>query len=358
MDVPLGDWLVTAYDRISILHVATALLLVAVFALALWLGGGTEGRRGVWRRLLLGLALSLAAVAVLGVVFPGFYRSTLATDDPVIQSLVSQVREMQPIRFWTRAGLSDLLIDIGGTLLALPFVPLVLWGAPDGATRRLAVVWTVTLLATLAAALAYLRFVVEFAAPGAIGVAGLMAVAAAALSAVRPVVRVAALLLVALLGTVGLPAIGLQLKASLDKAEGCDAADLSAYLRVTPPVSAPPGGPDPIVMLNNFNLTPRLAYETPFRFVAASYHRGAAAIRDAMVFFMATDDAAAQSILGRREVALVILCRSGMAPQPPEQPPGNLEGRLLSGEGVPAFLAQLPLPERLGRDFVAYTVKR
>lgn len=358
VELPPAEWLVTAYDKVSILHGVTALALAGVFAgAAAWGGDGGE-KAGIRRRLVLGVALAGAALSVLAVLFPGFQRSALENNDPVIQAFVSQVREMQPIRFWTWAGFSSLLTSIGGLLLGLGLLPFCLARTVDEARRRVMVVWSACLLATLVAALAFLRFVVEFSAPAAIGAAAVMGIAASALAGARPLSRFALLLFIALAGTLLLPGIGLRIREPSTPSI-CREDVLSDYLRNNPSiVEKNRNGEDAVILTNNFNITPRLAYETPFRFIAGPYHRGAGPLRDTTTFFSTNVDKEALGILDKREVSLVILCRSGNIPQIGTSQPGNLGDRLLNGTAVPDFLTPLPLPGAVSEGFLAYRVQR
>jgi hypothetical protein len=61
-------------------------------------------------------------------------------------------------------------------------------------------------------------------------------------------------------------------------------------------------------MASDLDKVAELAWRTPFRFVAAPYHRNGAALRDTLRVFYGTDEAEIRSILTRRGVAYVLVC--------------------------------------------------
>lgn len=346
VDVAPGQWLRPESDRVSIVALALGLGLAFVFGGVLVLGQG-----GWRRRLLAGAGLSALAVAGLALAFPGFYRASLAIDDPLMVQVLGQIREMQPIAFWRAGGIADVLTDLGGALFALAVVPLALARAGRGGEARALVVALLTLAATVAAAIWALRFVVEFAGVAAVGGAGAFVLVARAVRALSAPARGAALVLTALALTVLAPVFGTALQDEApESAADCPVAPLAAFLQGLRP--GPAAADDPIVLTDNINLTPRLAVETAFRFVGGPYHRGIGAMADTAGVFAATDDAAARSLLEKRQVALVVLCSRG--PGLRSARPETLGARLEQGR-VPGFLSRVELPAELAASYLIFS---
>ncbi|MFA5123047.1 hypothetical protein [Zavarzinia sp.] len=359
IDVRPVRWFIADYDRISILHLTTALLAMAVFGGVLVLERRTvrlgSGGRDWLRRLLLGAVLAACALVVLAACFPGFERASLEIGDPVMTAMIGAIGEMQPIRFWTRGGLAEFLIDVGGVSLALPLLPLYLRSARNGPVRRALVLLAVLAAVTLWAGLTYLRFLVEYSAVGAVAVAGLMSFGSLWFERLRPLFKGAGLLLLALATTLLLPALGRLLevpKAGDDN--NCPAGPMAEFLRRERPALTA-ARPAPVVLADNVNIAPRLAYETPYRFVAAPYHRGVAALHDTADVMAAEDDASARAILARREVSLVLLCRRRTAELWPVDE-GTLARRLLRGD-VPNYLKVVDITSELGKNFLLFEVR-
>lgn len=349
VDVEPGRWLVAEMDRVSIVALALALALAGVFGGVLGFGGS-----GRLRRLAVGGVLSVLAVGILALLFPGFYKASLAIDDPLMNKVLGEIREMQPIVPWKDGGLADLLASLGGGLVALAVAPLASWRATPGGERRAQILLLLALAGTLAAALGARRFTVEFGAVAAISAAGAFVLVAQAIRDLRPLARGAALIICALAVTTLFPTLGavLAAKAETPAAEACPVPPLSAFLRDLRPVSAGPD--DPVILSDSINISPRLAQETAFRFVGGPYHRGIAAMTDTAAFFAATDDAAAHLILVKRKVSMVVLCLTG--PGLRTAAPGTLGARLETG-GFPGFLVPLSLPPALSGIYYIFSVQ-
>jgi hypothetical protein len=125
---------------------------------------------------------------------------------------------------------------------------------------------------------------------------------------------------------------------------GCDGLAFAHWLRESRPAAAR-ATERPIVMSDNINLGPILAWHGRVRVVAGPYHSIGSAFADVQHAFGAAEDAAARAVLERRGVSLLLLC-------PDSPPPGGiwpqdgLRTRLLRGE-VPDWLAEESLPDRL-----------
>lgn len=353
-EVPPANYLVVQSDRISCLHLALGFAMAAVFTACLAVEGRfAQGGRNDWRRrLFVGGFASVLALVLLSLAFPGFYRSSLDIDDPVMNRVLGQIVEMQPIRFWTFDGFVDLLRDIGGILFGIAVIPVALWRERDPGRRAAIFLLALTAGASLAAGIVFQRFIIEYAAVGPVLTAGLLVYGGALLNRVRPLPRLAGFLAIALGATILLPAIGTEIarRDPLDSGPTCDRHLLADWLVARHP--GPTDARDPIVMIDNIDLAPGLAYETPYRFVGAPYHRGIGPMRDTVEFFAARSNAAAAKILARRQVSLVVLCRPVQGLR--ANGTGTIGARLMSGEGGPDFLEALPLSGEMARQYAIF----
>ncbi|MBR0654148.1 hypothetical protein [Plastoroseomonas arctica] len=300
---PFDEWLLAEQDRVSIQHLAMAAAAAATFLLAAPLG-----RLPVWARLPAGAILAAAAGAALVWQWPELLRASLgAADAGAAALLLPGVDEMQPLRFGTLDGLADSVIWAGTAPLALLALALGLefegWSRNGRWTAALMVL--LSLLTALAATLMARRFSLDLAAPAAIGAAGLLPLLGRLLMGPSRVVAVA--LFAALL--LGLPVLAGLLaapaEAEVRAAQDCPTGALVAFL-----AAHPPAAPGAVMLADNVNLGPELAWRTPYRQTAAPYHRGGAALLDTSAVLAATEDSEALAILARRSVRLLLLCRA------------------------------------------------
>ncbi|MFZ2868633.1 hypothetical protein, partial [Zavarzinia sp.] len=306
------------------------------------------------RRAATGAVLSLVALAALATLFPGFEKASLAFSDPVMQTVIGRVKEMQPFDLGRAEGWLDFVTQGGGIALVVFYLPIALWRTPPGPGRRALVVLLVTALLTLAAGLQFRRFIIEFAAVGAVASVGLLASTARSLDGLRLLPRVAGLVLVTLGMTLGLPVIGSMLQArDREKVAECDPSRLVAALDdIRPPALR--GADDPIVLSDDINIGPRVAYETAFRTVAGPYHRGSAALGDSIAFFSGADP---EAILRRRQVDYVAVCLVGAGGILRQVQPGGL-GRDLAAGKVPDYLVSVTIRPDLAQSLALFEVRR
>lgn len=361
VDVAPARWLTAEHDRVSIVHLALGLALMFVFAGSLLLdrlsfGPAGTDRRPMWRRLVFGALLSAAALGALALAFPGFEKASLSFTDPEMQAVIGRIKEMQPFDLRQVTGWSDLLTQVGGIIVAGIYLPLALIGKGDGPDRRAITILAVTALITLVAGLEFRRFIVEFAAVGAVASAGLLASLAVPLARLRPLARAAGLILITLGMTLMVPLAGLALPGREQaKREACDLSQLVAALDGIRPAGLH-GPADPIVLSDDINAGPRIAYETAFRTVAGPYHRGSAALHDALAVFSATDPDAALAALRRRRVDYVAVCLVGAGGILRRLHPGYL-GQHLSAADAPDFLEFVPIQSNLVQSLALFRVR-
>lgn len=361
IDVAPSHWLTVEHDRVSIVHLALGVAIAFVFAGCILADRLMPHRRATlarsWtRRAVAGAVLSLVAVAALAALFPGFEKASLAFSDPAMQAVIGRVKEMQPFDLRRGGGWLDIASQVGGITLVAIYLPVALWRAPAGPARRALLLLAVTGVMTLVAGLQFRRFIVEFAALGAVASVGLLASAARALEGLRPLPRVAGLVLVTLGITLGLPVAGSMLKArEPEKVAECDPSVLIAALDdLRSPALR--GAADPILLSDDINGGPRIAYETAFRTVAGPYHRGSAALRDSIAVFSETDPEAIQAILRRRQIDYIAVCLTGAGGILRQFQPGELGQGLAAGK-VPNYLEIVTIRPDLGQSLGLFRVR-
>jgi hypothetical protein len=339
---PVAEWGLAEPDKVSVQHLAIAGAAAACFLLAAPLG-----RLVPWARVPTGLLLAGGAGYALLRQWPDLLRGSLGGADAAAAALLlPNVVEMQPIRFQTTEQIGDALSAIGAVPLAVLALLLGLefGGWARSGRWRAALIVALALVAATAASLMARRFALDLAVPVAIGAAGLLILTGRLLMGAARVVVGAVFTLLLL----GMPFVASLLMAPAPPpGRGCPVPALARFLS-----AAPPALPGSVMLADNLNIAPELAWRTPFRQVAAPYHRGGAALLDLRAVFAATDDAEAMRVLARRQVRLVLLCR-GAPPLGPPWPAGSLHRRLLAGER-PSGWTELPLPSEVSTSYLLF----
>ena len=337
-----AEWLVAEYDRLSVQQLAFALLAAAVFAVAAWTGDMSRGRRIV----IGGIATALA-LALLVLVFPGTLRGPLANADPAyLRLLHPSIQENLPLPPFGPGHVLDAANYVGGAIVAgLLAVVLAMPGGRRDGTWPAGLLLLVTMVTGLVATIGARRFGMDLAPPAAIAGAGLVGLLLNA-TWPRAMLPRATLALVLLVGTLGLPFLGLlsgRVAAAGVTAAGagprCDWTAMGRWLGAERPLVGL-RGPAPLLMASDIFEGPELVWRTPYRVVATPHHRAGGAIADSFALFTATDEGVALAILRRRQVDLVLAC-SAAAPAP-----DSLAARIAKGD-APGWLRPIPLPDTL-----------
>ena len=122
-----GDFLVVEYDRISIVHVTLALLLLAFWS-AVAATHRVCGQAGAVRRMALGGAGAGLTVLVLRLLYDGLLLNPLTDVDPVVLKIFLAIAEYGPID-----DISRFLFYLGSIVFAAPWV---VWQAKRNWTSR------------------------------------------------------------------------------------------------------------------------------------------------------------------------------------------------------------------------------
>jgi hypothetical protein len=362
IEQPPGHWLTAEYDKVSILHLALALVAALDFAIAekiSWSG---------LPRIAAMVVVALLSAVALAVVFPGFYLGPLGNiSNKEAMVFLDDIMEMSPIWPINRTTTDQFFGMIGNALIALPVIAFGLraWWRDE---RFGAIVFlSVSYLVTLFGALEHQRLALFLSGFGALlgcGVFGFICrLAENRMSATRLTARLFGSFLVVFGGQLWLLAMPDEAasKAAL-QATTCNPAPVASWLKTVHPgvTAAPPIGADrqtPIILTESINYTPELAYFTDYRFIGGPYHRGVQDVADMYEAMLATDDAAARDVVDRRQVAYLLICTIQVPKVIGESAPNSLYHRLLRGE-TPAWLRPLEMSAEASREFRLFAVKR
>jgi asparagine N-glycosylation enzyme membrane subunit Stt3 len=325
-----------AYDVVSLPQLVMSLSAAAVFALAWPVGGG-------WRlRVAAGAVLAALGAALLLRAFPGLLSAAPPdTDADAARLFLPFVDEMQPLRFTTAEQARRALVFLGGAGLAAPLVLLAaLWPA-RGARRLALAALGLALAVNLMAAVQHLRFTADLAVPAALLAAGIPSVMAR-LFARAPVV----LLLLARSATIVLVVLQPVIASALlprtaDRGaarDRCEPVAAGRWLATWPGRGAAPF----LLVSDDVDSGPALAWHGRLRVLAGPYHRAGAAFADLSRVFGAADAAAAEAVLRARGADALLLCR-GLGRRFAASP---FRAALLAGD-MPPWLEPVPLPAPL-----------
>jgi asparagine N-glycosylation enzyme membrane subunit Stt3 len=339
------------YDKISLVHVAVAALALGVWsALArMELGGSVKSVRA---RAAAGGALGLMSLALMALLFPRFFGGPMVdVTDPVVQSWLHRVAELQPILTPDDArGLGMFLLCAGTTLIAAPYLVASLTRRDESLDGRLLLL--AGIVAVLALSLAQLRWVVYVQVMSAVAAADMLGRLTTMLPRARGSTPGATLArasasAVLILGPLG---IGAAITSAARPTEPTGFAARCAPEAVATFLAADPDWNDePRTIAAHTDLGPALLYRSEHRVLATPYHRNEAGIRGMYDLFAATDLEAAEGIVRDREIDLVALCPDRDEDLVPQRVDGrpSLFGRLMDGEG-PEWLVEVDLPEESG----------
>ena len=358
------DVLGVQYDRISVVHVTLAVLLVAFWRIARAL---RNRLRGLLSRLAFGALGDVAIIAVMGAVFPKVLVSPLKDADPVLLGIFDTVAEYAPV-----SDVSHFLVYAGAVLAALPWAA---WRVREGFPGSKAWAWLLIALALAVYtvfAVNWIRWSLYVGLVSTVAVAGLMVWADKAItrrfaSPARMAITVAAFLAIA----VGPFAAGMAGIIQPDVGPGGDAAPPKAEVATDGdprpcPVQAaagflnkPPWDDHPRTVLASANDGAEILYRTRHRVIGTLHHPNARAILDSVRIFGGPVDgeggAKTLSLVRERRIDLILLCRHAGGGAYRRDGGGSLYQRLKEGD-PPRWLRPVALPGNLDRAFRLFEV--
>ncbi len=340
-----AEWLVAAYDRVSIQQLCFAVLATLVFLAAEQAGLAPRGRRAI----ITGCA-AVFALALLVLAFPGTLHGPLANADAAyLRLLHPHIGENRALPPFGPGSALELGLYVGGAVVAgLIAIAIAMPGWRRDGRWPVGLVLLATMLAGLAGTLGARRFGMDLAPSASIAGAGLFGLVLNATWPRHALARLA-LTLALLVGALALPFLsllsgqGAATGTAMTGASGrCDWHSMARWLGAERPLFGT-RGVAPILMASDLFEGPELVWQTPYRVVATPHHRAGPAIEDTIAVFAATDPEAARAILRRRQVDLLLSC--------PDGPwgvggAGSLGARLREGQ-PPGWLRPIPLPPGL-----------
>jgi hypothetical protein len=353
IEQPPAHWLTAEYDKVSLPYLVVPLIWAAVFGIASRVHGGFLSR------LIAGVLLGAAGLAVLLGLFPDLLFGPLGVNQRLKTDFLDTVREMQPLWPTSFGRLQSFLQMLGQSIPSLILLPFAFWiwrGPRRWAGQMLALSFGFLLIAGMMHA----RLGVEFAPMPAIICAGFFSLLDAKLKGRSPLLRTPALVLTAVALTCAPLLVGLALNGSSGgkgDAGTCKVVNLADWLNAHHPGHGTADGGAPIVMTDDYSYGPELAFRTDYRLVAGPYHRNPQAIFDTIDTMTDYTETAAHQILDRRQVSLVVRCTDVTVTRYYDLLHLMVYDRLGGQGSLPNWLTQLTLPEALGKHFRVYEVK-
>jgi len=345
------------YDRISIVHLALAALV-----LAFWGCVGALGDRlqSVGSRLGAGIAAGGVIAAVMAALFPKVLVSPLKDADPVLLGIFDTVAEYAPM-----SDASHFLVYAGAVLVALPWAA---WRVKGDWPESKAWAWLLIAMALAVYtvfAVNWIRWSLYVGLFSAVALAGLMVRADGAVNRrftfpARTPVKAAALVAIAvgpfLLGMAGIARPGGGQGASIEvkgDPRPCPIQAMAGFL------NKPPWGESPRTVLTSANDGAEILYRTRHRVIGTLHHPNARAILDSVRIFASDGDGEGgdetPSLVRQRRIDLVLLCRHAGGGAYRKDAARSLYQRLKEND-PPRWLRPVALPEPLGRGFLLFEV--
>jgi hypothetical protein len=281
--------------------------------------------------------------------------------DQATRTLIDDVVEMRSLWPGDAETGRRFMAIIGNALAGVPVIPYCLWKWRGQARFAPSLLLAASYLVAFSGAILHLRLALPLAVFGAVFGCGLYAIlcdlAAGKGWLVEGATRVAAAVVVAFGAQVfGIEKGKVQDATKSDKpATACLAKPVAQWLNEAQPRGRSGNQAAPIIMTESVNFSPELAYWTNYRFVGGPYHRGGADMADMIAFANGTDDAAARTIINRREVDFVLICLSEVPRVIGRGSPQSLYHRLHRSE-LPAWLRPVRMSSAAEAEFRLFQV--
>ncbi len=348
----VGGFLDVEYDRVSVVH-----LTPAVLVLAFWEAVATAGRRD-WTlkspgaRLAAGAAAAAAVIAITWALFPKVVRGPIADVDPIWQMIDAGVGEAIGVGDTAR-----FLLYMGAVLFAGPWA---LWRLKQEWPGRVGWAWALlsgVIAIYVAFAYGWIRWSLYAGLFMMVALADLVmwvdsAVDRRFAGAQRIFVKTGAMMAL-IVGPV-IAAAGLQAGLGKEEAGATPSCPVQAMARQ---LNGPPWADHPRTILASVNFGPEILYRTKHRVLTTIHHRSYKGFFDAVGILGGIDEAEILDLIGKRQVDLILIC------------PGSAHDRYFIADGggdvlyrrlergeLPGWLAEVPLPADLGVSFKLFRV--
>ena len=340
----IGGYFDVEFDRVSVVHLSGALLVVAF-----WAAVRVPSRSwGGPARLAAAAAGAAAAGAVMGLLFPNVLVNPLTDVDPTLLTIYHRIAEFAPI-----GDVPHFLIYVGGAVFAAPWAFRRLQGEWRGGGRWAWLLLAAGLAVYLYLALVWVRWSLYAGLFLSVALADLMVRADTGVSRrFRPPWRLpvkAAVIVILAVGPLAAGAAALLVEGNKADGRRCPVPDMARYL------NGPEWRGRARTIVASANFGPELLYRTPHRVVATVHHRNGAGLLDGYRILGGADEAAVLRLIRARGVDLILLCPGSGDDGYFPKGDGALYRRLEAGD-VPGWLGEVALPAGLGRDFRLFRV--
>jgi len=346
------------YDRLSVIHLAFSVLLLAFWALVdsvnrAW----SEALRPLTRvALAFGGIVLMATVLVL--LFPKITGNPLNDADPAIQPIYQRISEYRAI-----AGVDRFLIYFGSLLFVGPWL---VWKLKTEWPRRQFWAWVLLALGTVAYAafgLNWLRWSLYAALFMSIVLADLIVAADRQINLKFKFPRRVVIKVIVVVGlSVGpmfsgaliLNAGKTDAERAAAKTDACPIIDLSTFL------NSKPWSDRSRIIDASANFGAEIIYRTDHQALATVHHRNVSGILDGQRILNLTDEKAIKSLIRKRRVDLILLCPgsgddSYFLMGPEDEKPKRFYSRLVGGQ-YPSWVTPVKLPAPIKNKFLLFEV--
>jgi asparagine N-glycosylation enzyme membrane subunit Stt3 len=352
---PPDDWWASEYDRISVVHFLVGMLAVAFWGAMTGLARFGRALETPQRRLLACILGAAAAAGVMLLVFPKFFGGPEVDFDPQLKQIfLDVVTETQPLLPHNLRNTGSMLLYLGSTLFAVPYILLRL------RRDRWETIWRFWLLIALGLfiyiplALTMRRFTTFAAILLAVVLADLLS-ALLARARAESLVRRLLILAIVVPGILFAPMAVGGILLSQGHTQGSGGCSIDPVLRELKRSDGLGGAPMTVLAMVNFG--PRLMYETPHRVITTPYPRNAEGQLDAFHIYKATDLEYARRLIEERRVDLIVTCVQRSMYGGLSASSDTLDSRLRRGE-PPEWLRPVAIGDEAAREISIFRVHR
>ena len=344
------------YDRISIVHLTLALLLLGFWTAVVAAPRLMKPYSGTLGRLGAGAAGVVVTGAVMRLLFPEILLGPLGRVDPVLASIFDRISEYGPI-----GDTAHFLVYLGGAVFAVPWA---VWRTKEEWRSPHRWAWALIgggLILYLAFAIDWIRWSLYAGLFLSIVLADLIARVDGAVTArlagpARVLVKVSVIVFLAM-GPFGAGAAGLYAAKGTQRNDGAGAPRSCPVGEMTRTLNRPPWGERSRTILASANFGTEILYRTGHKVVATLQHRNAAGILDGVRILGGHDEGAILGLVRRRGIDLILLCpKSDSDSYFLDGTDDRVLYRRLENGDPPAWLREVAIPVALGESFRLFEV--
>lgn len=341
------------FDRVSIVHLSMAALLLAFWGAVLAVGAHWE-RTGIAGRLVVGMGGAAAVFAALWLIFPDVLKGPMADVDPELLPVFEGIAEYSPI-----ADTAHFLIYVGGVLIALPWT---LWRIREEWSGKERWVWLFIALAVAVFAVFavnWVRWSMYLGIFSIVAMTDLLFRIDGVLSArLRGAPRILAKAGAVLLLVMGPCLAGVALlddKKTKVKGEfkrECDLKTVAAFL------NQPRWADRPYTIVTSVNFGNELMYRTKHLVLSTLLHRNSSGILDTTRLLGSVDEQELTRLVRKRRADLILICLvpGSFKYFTEKEDQRVLVKRLLRGD-FPSWIDEVQLPPEMKDEFRLFRIQ-